>query len=270
MPAFTLAIESVAFWSPTLPDWPTARAVFRGEGFVSGEGQRIPAPSGLPPGERRRAPESVALALHVAEAAMAGARCSPQDVLSVFTSAHGDLPVIDHLCSTLAHNPRLISPTRFVHSIHNAPAGVWSMLHQNRDAHAAISAGEYSFACGLLEAALTAQTEQRPVLLVAYDTAAVGALTHTTHSAAPMALAMVLRPGSPAVDQAGLRWQLAPTGASRPQPLSPQARALPPNGMSPALPWMECLAHERPTTLELPLSPHQCLSLEYHPPHTPG
>ena len=267
MPAFTLAIESVAFWSPTLPDWPTARAVFRGEGFVSGEGQRIPAPSGLPPGERRRAPESVALALHVAEAAMAGARCSPQDVLSVFTSAHGDLPVIDHLCSTLVHDPRMVSPTRFVHSIHNAPAGVWSMLHQNRHAHAAISAGEYSYACGLLEAAMTAQTEQRPVLLVAYDTAAVGALTHTTHSAAPMALAMVLQPGSPAADQASLRWRLDPPEAEKSGSLSPQAQALPPNGMSPALPWLACLARESATKLELPLSPHQCLSLEYQPPH---
>ena len=46
---------------------------------------------------------------------------------SVFTSAHGDLPIIDALCTTLAGDPLLLSPTRFHHSVHNAASGYWAI-----------------------------------------------------------------------------------------------------------------------------------------------
>ncbi len=262
MQTFTLAIEGIAFWAPTLPDWSAARATFRGEAPSLAKPRPLPAPLGLPPGDRRRAPQTVALALHVAEAAVSAAGREASELLAVFTSAHGDLPVIDHLCSTLVHTPRLVSPTRFVHSIHNAPAGVWSMLAHNRQTHSAVSAGEYSFACGLLEAATMAQTEQRPVLLVGYDTAAVGALIHTAPSAGPMALALVISPGALTFEQPALRWQLVPRSPQASPPPSAGAQALAANGMSPALPLLDALASERATVLELPVSEHQSLRIE--------
>ena len=180
--------------------------------------------------------QPVSLALAVSEAAMKAAACQPGDLLAVFTSAHGDLPAIDQLCDTLARTPLMVSPTRFLHTIHNAPLGVWSMLHGNGRNHTAVSAAECSFAAGLLEAAVLVETEQQPVLLVGYDTAATGALVHTTRSQGAMAVALVLspRPSHRTLAQVGWRLEQAASEASEPQTAA--GRSLPTNGMSQALP----------------------------------
>ena len=201
----------------------------------------------------------MALALAVSEAASQAAGRNPSELLAVFTSAHGDLPVIDHLCSTLVHTPQLVSPTRFLHSIHNAPAGFWSLLSQNGLNHTAVSAAECSFAVGLLEAAMLAHTEQRPTLLVAYDTAAVGALTHTTHSQGAIAVALVLSPQASPQTLATLHWRLVSPDQPQRAVLSAAARALPANGMSQALPLLEALALGDTQVVPLTLSPHQTL-----------
>lgn len=117
-------------------------------------------------------------------------------MLAVFTSPHGDLPDIDDLCDTLAHTPQMVSPTRFLHTIDNAPAGRWSRLAGSGRNHTAVSAATHYFAVGLLEAAMLIETEQHPVLLVGYDTAARGALVHTTQSQGAIAAARVLSPRS--------------------------------------------------------------------------
>ena len=254
----TLFIEGMAFWAPTLPSWPQARAAFRGEGAAL-TSERIPSPTALACAERRRAPETVALALAVSEAAAQAAGRNAGELLAVFTSAHGDLPVIDHLCSTLVHTPRQVSPTRFLHSIHNAPAGLWSQLNRNGLNHTAVSAAECSFAAGLLEAAVLAETEQRSVLLVGYDTAAVGALTHTTRSQGALAMALVLHPQASPRSRAALHWQLCSGVEAQRPPQSAAALALPPNGMSQALPFFEALARETESSCTLALSPHQFL-----------
>ena len=127
MSKLAFRIEGIAFWSPTLPGWPIARAAFRGEADAVDPPAKRPAPEILPPAERRRAPDSVALALEVASAAMADAGRQGQSLPSVFTSAHGDLAVNDYMCTTLASQPTLISPTRFHNSVHNASAGYWTM-----------------------------------------------------------------------------------------------------------------------------------------------
>ena len=145
-------IDGIALWAPTLPGWTAARAVFRGEAAPADPPNAIPAPSQLPPAERRRAPQTVALALAAADEAVRSSGHDAASLLAVFASAHGDLPVIDELCRTLVHTPTLVSPTRFLHSIHNAPAGVWSLLTRNTGAQTALSGATHSFAHGLFEA----------------------------------------------------------------------------------------------------------------------
>ena len=51
----TAWIEGIGFLAPGLPDWPTARAVLRGEMPLTAAPSVLPAPSILPPAERRRA-----------------------------------------------------------------------------------------------------------------------------------------------------------------------------------------------------------------------
>ncbi|MGZ5893550.1 MAG: beta-ketoacyl synthase chain length factor, partial [Caldimonas sp.] len=168
-------VESVAFWAPTLPGWPIARAAFRGEAGPVDPPAKRPAPEIMAPPERRRAPDSVALALEVAAAAVRESGRDAASLPSVFTSTHGDLAVSDYMCATLASQPTLISPTRFHNSVHNAAAGYWTIATGCRAASTALTAFDASFAAGLLEAATQCIADDRAVLLVACDVQAVGA-----------------------------------------------------------------------------------------------
>lgn len=267
--SLTAYVEGLGFWAPAWPDWPAARAALRGEGTLPATATApIPAPAMLPPAERRRAPRSVALALAVADEAIRQSTRDPATLQPVFVSAHGDLPIIDELCHTLARTPTLVSPTRFLNSIHNAPAGVWSMVHQNRHAHTALSGAAHSFGQGLLEALTQCVAEQVPVLLVGYDLPAVGALTHTTHSAGTLAVALVLSPHPGPQTVARLDGALSPAQPQPTPPLSQAANRLPRNGMSAALPLMEALAADHPQAVRLALSMHLGLRVHLRPADT--
>ncbi len=262
MTALRCFVDGIAFWSPTLPGWPIARAAFRGEGGAVDPPLKRPSPDLLAPAERRRAPDGVALALEVASAAAKDAGRDPKTLASIFTSAHGDLSVNDYMCSTLAATPTLISPTRFHNSVHNAAAGYWTIGTGCRAASTALSAFDRSFAAGLLEAATQCAAEGEAVLLVAFDVQAVGALTSVTASEGLLAAALVLAPERGERSQAGFELTLQ-RGPAAPAALhSPAARALAGNGMADALPLFEALAGSTPSTLVLPLSASLALRLE--------
>ena len=59
---------------------------------------------------------------------------------TVFTSASGDPETCHALCEALASPERLVSPTRFTNSVHNAPAGYWHIAAQSRCAAAVAAA----------------------------------------------------------------------------------------------------------------------------------
>ncbi|MEO6363556.1 MAG: beta-ketoacyl synthase chain length factor, partial [Caldimonas sp.] len=139
-PARVFWVEGIAFWAPTLPGWPAARAAFRGEGGPAEPPAKRPAPELLAAAERRRAPDTVALALEVAGEAVRQSGHAPGTLPSIFTSAHGDLGVNDYMCRTLATAPTQISPTRFHNSVHNAAAGYWTIGTGCMQASSALSA----------------------------------------------------------------------------------------------------------------------------------
>lgn len=264
-----LFIDGVAMWAPAWPGWATARAAFRGEvgGDFEGKGGpadppvRRPAPELLPPAERRRAPDSVALALEVAAQAVAQSGHCAADLVSVFTSAHGDLTLTDNLCSTLVHTPTLISPTKFLNSVHNAASGHWAQATGCMQASVAVSAFRHSFAAGLMEACVQCATDDRAVLLVACDIEACGALAFTTESRGLLGFALVLSPVPGARSLAALTWSLA-SGPSTPCALrSAAAQALAGNAMADGLPLFEALALEQQAALRLPLSATLALDL---------
>ena len=256
MTALVFQVESVAFWAPTLPGWPIARAAFRGEGGPVDPPARRPAPEILAPAERRRAPDSVALALEVAGAAVRDAGRDPASLPSIFTSAHGDLAVNDYMCTTLASQPALISPTRFHNSVHNAAAGYWTIATGCRAASSALTAFDTSFAAGLLEAATQCVADDRAVLLVAFDVQAAGALASVTTSDGLLAAALVIAPAGAITASRGPRFEATlVSGPSAVVPLnSAAARALARNAMADALPFLEALALGTTGPLDLPLS----------------
>ena len=228
-----------------------ARSAFRGD--VGGEG----APADPP--VRRRAPDSVVLALEVAAQAVAQSGHRAVDLASVFSSAHGDLALTDSLCSALANTPTRVSPTKFLNSVHNADSGYWTQATGCRQASVAISAFRHSFAAGLLEACVQCAAEARPMLRVACDIEACGALACNTESRGLLGFALVLSPVPGARSVAALAWSLA-SGPTAPWPLhSAAAQAL-----ADGLPLFEALALERQAALRLPLSATLAIDLRLH------
>ena len=217
--------------------------------------------------ERRRAPETVRLALDVAQAALYASGHDATTVASVFTSAHGDLPTTDALCRTLADNPRLLSPTRFHHSVHNAASGYWAIGSGSHAASTALSSFEDSFAIGLLEAACQAAADAQPVLLVAYDTQACGPLTSVNRSRGMLAAAVLLSPQPGPASTWAVDWALAQVSVAPPPLRGESARALADNAMAGALPLFEALEARKPARLAWPLGAALALQIDLSP-HT--
>lgn len=268
MTQLDVCIDGIAVWTPSLPNWEAAQLALltlTSERIANQPIQNlpIPLPAMLPPAERRRAPETVSLALEVARNAIAMWGGNPGELLSVFTSASGDTPIIDHLCNTLVDSPQLISPTRFLHSIHNAPAGVWSMATANAQANTALSAHRHSFSNGLLEAIVQCHTEQQSVLLVGYDTTTPHALRCELEDPTPMAVALVLSANASTSTQGVLHCTLQPSQGPQSLPQSFCAQHQMASGMAQAWPLLEALASTKATQLHLTLSAYQTLAIRY-------
>lgn len=237
-----LAIEGVGVRAPGMPDWASAREVFTGMRALSTEPLVRPAPALLAVNERRRAPESVLLALAVAEGACAMAQRAPRDLPNVFASSYGDLAINDYLCAVLARAPFELSPTKFHNSVHNAPAGYWTIASGCMASSTALSAGPATFANGLLEAATLAAAEGVPVLFAAFDVAAAGPLADVVACDQPFGAAFVLAPPSTA-GAARLRLSVHDRAAAESVPLPAALEAL--RGRNPAaaaLPLLNALA----------------------------
>jgi Beta-ketoacyl synthase, N-terminal domain len=255
----SLTIEGAAFWAPRLPGWEIARAVIRGEQAAPEAAAARPVPALLAPTERRRAPDTVAVALEVASRACAAASRSPQDLPAVFASTHGDLAISDYMCSTLVSTPTLISPVKFHNSVHNAAAGYWSIGTGSYASYTAISAFGCTFAQGLLEAASQALCEQRAVLYVAFDIEAKGALATMAPSRGVLGAAVILAP-----EGAGRRVHLAVTKGREEAtpPRTPAATLVADNALAPAFPFFEALAVDEPTRVIAALSADAALRIE--------
>ncbi|HEX6018417.1 MAG TPA: beta-ketoacyl synthase chain length factor [Burkholderiaceae bacterium] len=164
-----VAVAGIGVLGPGLSDWPQAAGVLRTPSDWKPAATVVPAPQRLPAAERRRAGVGVRAALEVAEQACAMAGAAVDEVATVFASASGDPETCHAICEALARPERLLSPTRFTNSVHNAAAGYWHIAAQSRAASTSLAAYDASVAAGLLEAAAQCASSGAPVLLVASD-----------------------------------------------------------------------------------------------------
>ncbi len=264
MNALAVQVEGIGFWAPGWPDWDaTCAGLRRGEAAASDAPTRPPA-SRLPPAERRRAPEPVLVACEVAAQACDAAGRDAADLATVFSSTHGDLVITDYMCETLARAPRELSPIRFHNSVHNAPAGYWTIAARCHAASTSISAWHASFAMGLLEAAVQAAASERPVLLVAYDTESRGPLLEVSASTIVFGVALVLAPARSGSGLPQLRLALLDR-AAEPLPRLPAAfgalaEANP--TATTALPFLTALVSDVGGAIELPTGVQSTLRIE--------
>lgn len=235
-------LEGIAIWSETLPGWDVARRILSGEMDAPQGIPKRPSPDLLPPNERRRAPDTVAIALEVGSNACAHAQRDPSSLPSVFASTHGDLATTDYMCETLASTPQLMSPTRFHNSVHNAAAGYWAIATGSTQPYTALSAGAYTFGSALLEALVQAQCDNEAVLMVAYDTAACGPLATVVSSTGRFGCAMVVNCRPSVSSKYVLRWRMRESDAAQSGAESDDKLLAGANAMASALPMFEAIA----------------------------
>jgi hypothetical protein len=248
MSALRIYVEGVGLWSPQLADFAALRSLLGGVAPVPPPGR--PAAAILPPNERRRAPESVLLAVEVAGQAVAMSGRDAATLACVFASSHGDQPITDYMCATLARTPAELSPIRFHNSVHNAPVGYWTIATGCHAPSTAVAAQRASFGAGLLEAASQVLTEQRAVLLVCIDTAGSGPLGEVTGCREPFGCAMVLAPERSDATLARLDLQLTPAcpDSALDEPLAGWRDG---NPSAASLPLLAVLAHAREARCQL-------------------
>jgi hypothetical protein len=194
MRGITVYLDAVGLCGPGLPSWAASRSVLSGCSPYVPSSTEISPSAYLPAAERRRVGTAVKLALATATDALDGSDHDASELLSVFSSSGGDGDNCHTICEALASNDRLISPTRFTNSVHNAPSGYWGIALKARPASTSLCAYDGSFSSGLLEAATQTLSANAAVLLIAYDTPYPEPLHTVRPIASSMGVAMILTP----------------------------------------------------------------------------
>lgn len=201
-------VDGIGLLGPGFSSWSEGRVQLDGSIPYTPARTELPLPMALPPAERRRAGIVVKVSLAVAGEAVAASGLQAATLPSVFTSSSGDAINCHEICSALASSDRLISPTRFHNSVHNASSGYWSISSGSMASSSVLCARDGSFSAGLLEAMTQVAVEQVSVLLVAYDTNYPEPLFSKRPLPDTFGVALVLSPARGARSQA--RWSLNP------------------------------------------------------------
>lgn len=244
-----VAVLGVGLLGPGLAGWADGQASLRDAAAWQRQATVVPPPQRLPATERRRAGTVVKGSIVVADDAVAGAGLDPAQLATVFASSTGD-PVNCHLlCEALAAPERLVSPTRFANSVHNAAAGTWHIATQSRQPSTSLAAYDESFAAALLEAAVQCLSFDAPVLLVACDMPYPEPLHALRPVADTFAVALLLAPPRPQARRLVLGWQdVQPATPCDDGGLETLRRTIP---AARALPLLQALARPQPAALVL-------------------
>ena len=162
-------LQSVGILGPGLNGWISSRPILARVDTYRMTPTPKPVPDILPPTERRRSSTAVRLAIAVAQEALQTGGLSGDQVATIFASSDGDGDITHQICEALAAPAREVSPTSFHNSVHNAPAGYWSIATGSRLPSTSICAYDESFTAGLLEAVVHATVEHQSVLLITSD-----------------------------------------------------------------------------------------------------
>ncbi len=165
----TVYLDGIGIEAPGLSTWDQSAPVLRGEKPFHFEKKTLPVATLIPENERRRAGETIHLAVHVAAEAVKNANVNPQTLVNVFSSFRGSLKIVHHICNALTLPDHPVSPTQFHNSVYNAPASYWSIATGTRGPSTSLACAEFSFPAALLSAVACVSTQKLGALLVMYD-----------------------------------------------------------------------------------------------------
>jgi hypothetical protein len=257
-------VKSIGIAAPGLAGWAASAPVLAGVSPYVAAPETPYTPSLLPPNERRRATASVKLAFRAAEDAVAGAGADARLLASVFSSSDADMTVLHRICAALAQTPRVISPTDFHNSVHNAASGYWSIGVGSMAPTTTVCAYDASFTAGLIEAVALARNRAADVLLVVYDATAPQPLAAKRPLPVTAGVAMVIGPAASPAAAGSLTLDLG--GHRETACANPALEALRDgNPALRALPLLELVAARRAGAVALRGTGSLFVSLQYTP-----
>jgi hypothetical protein len=254
-------ILGVSVWGPGLEGWAASRPVLAGEQPYAPRESPAPPPAMLSATERRRTGPVARLALTVAaaaaEMAAAGWGLPPASLRSVFGSSNGDGVVVGSILEALTQpgaEARLLSPTQFHNSVHNAAAGYWTIATGSPQPATCLGAHDATWAAALLQAMVDVVADAAPVLLCVYDHPLPPPLDAKRPILAPFAVGLVLAPPGHAAPLARLAVRYGAASCA-PGEAAPRLATLRPlalgNPAARALPLLECLARRDTAALAM-------------------
>ncbi len=244
-------VESVGLVAPGMIGWAAGAPVLAGEVPYAPAELTPYAPELLPPNERRRATPVTRLAFRTAEDAMRGSSRPASELATVFGSSDGDTDVMNRINIALAQPQRALSPTDFHNSVHNAPAGYWSIAVGSRLPSTSLAAHDAIFSASLLEAAALLLGDGIGTLLAVYDVRMPVPLDQKRPIPEPFGSALVLRPEPGERALARLTFKRGDAAETRMRdPALEQLRRA--NPAARALPLLELLARRATGTVHLP------------------
>ncbi|MGH7032430.1 MAG: beta-ketoacyl synthase chain length factor [Stellaceae bacterium] len=187
-------VEGIGVWAAGLDGWTACRDVLTGKSAYEPAPLALPPSPLLPPNERRRTVATVRLALQVGAEAFAHAGRDPSLTATVFTSSGGDGETLHGILESLNSSELDVSPMRFHNSVHNAPAGYWTIATHSREPSTSLCAFDASFSAGLLDAVAQAAFDDQAVALIAYDLPYPEPLHSVRAIGTTFAVALVLTP----------------------------------------------------------------------------
>ena len=171
-----VGIAGIGLVAPGIENWQSGKDVLIADrNYDVSADFPVLKPAALSANERRRTTDTIKIALYCGHQAVTdfdGAATeflSGPDLTSVFACSCGDLNVVDKILTTLTLPGKPVSPTQFHNSVHNAPAGYWSISAKSTAASTSIAAGDNTFSVGLLEAMTQVVVNEHAVLFIAYD-----------------------------------------------------------------------------------------------------
>ena len=250
-------VVGIGAWSELFPDWSALEQGLNGGPWP--DGHKL-VPELLPATLRRRAPQTVKLAVEVMHQAISMAGIEADSVGVVFASSMSDMQTTDRSCHTLAEHPELISPTQFHNSVHNAATGYWSIITKSHEPANAICAHDYSPFMALLEAAIQCVDENRSMLVVSQEVETPLPFSSICANRNPCAAALLITSEGRGEDTlARLQFEVIDEAVTWPDvPKVLQGRLTPSSGAN-LLALLAAIGSADTKSMQFPLTPHSSL-----------
>ncbi len=235
MTAIRIYVDGIGLLGPGLSGWEQASDVLAERVPYVATPTALPPIEKLPPAERRRVGVPVKLSMAIGLEAARHANADLASLATVFSSAEADCDNTHAILEALASSERAMSPTRFHNSVHNAPSGYWSIATGSMQPSTSLNTYDATFSAGLLEAAVQIQSNGKPCMLLAFDTAFPEPLRSLRAIPDAMGVALVLCPQQTPASRACLTLALSDAPATQMQQSAleqmrhdiPAARSLP-------------------------------------------